>query len=54
MGLIDELRIMVSPIGLGDGRSLFETAEEKMGLKLLKTRPFDSGNVLLHYQPTAR
>jgi dihydrofolate reductase len=51
-GLVDELRIMVAPVVLGAGRSLFRTAEERIGLRLLRARPFDSGNVLLTYQPT--
>jgi dihydrofolate reductase len=49
-GLLDELRIMVNPVILGQGRSLFAGAG-KTSLKLLKTRQFTSGNVLLHYQP---
>ena len=49
-GLLDELRIMVNPVILGQGRSLFAGAG-KTGLQLLKTRQFTSGNVLLHYQP---
>jgi dihydrofolate reductase len=54
MGLVDELRIMVNPVVLGDGKSLFRTADDRINLKLLKTRPFSSGNVLLYYQPTTR
>ena len=54
MGLVDELRIMVNPVVLGDGKSLFRTAKGRISLKLLKTRPFDSGNVLLVYQPDGR
>lgn len=50
-GLVDELRIMIQPVVLGAGRSLFRTAPERIGLTLLKSRPFDSGNVLLHYAP---
>ncbi len=53
-GLVDELRIMVNPVVLGAGNSLFRTADERIGLKLLKVRSFDSGNVLLYYQPDAR
>lgn len=49
-GLLDELRIMVNPIVLGQGRSLFAGAGTTE-LKLLKTQPFHSGNVLLYYQP---
>jgi len=54
MGLIDELRIMINPVVLGDGKSLFRTANGRISLKLLKTRPFESGNVLLVYQPHSR
>ena len=49
-GLLDELRIMVNPVILGQGRSLFAGAG-RTSLKLLKTRQFTSGNVLLYYQP---
>jgi dihydrofolate reductase len=51
-GLLDELRIMVSPIVLGRGRSLFEDLEDRIRLTLLDVRPFDSGNVLLIYRPS--
>ena len=49
-GLLDELRIMVNPVILGQGRSLFAGAD-RTSLKLLKTQQFTSGNVLLYYQP---
>jgi dihydrofolate reductase len=51
MGLIDELRIMVNPVILGSGKSLFNGIHDKLNLKLLKTRTFRSGNVLHYYQP---
>jgi dihydrofolate reductase len=52
--LIDELRIMVNPVVLGAGNSLFRSAEERIRLKLLRTRAFNSGNVLLYYGPATR
>ena len=52
-GLLDELRILVNPVILGQGRSLFAGAG-KTSLKLLKTQQFTSGNVLLYYQPITR
>jgi dihydrofolate reductase len=51
MGLLDELRILVNPIVLGDGHSLFRTASDRLRLKLRQTRTFSSGNVLLTYRP---
>jgi len=50
MGLLDELRIMVNPVVLGSGKMLFAGMNEKANLKLLGTKVFRSGNVLLRYQ----
>lgn len=52
--LIDEHRIMVNPVILGRGSPLFQGIREKVNLKLVKTRTFRSGNVLLYYQPANR
>jgi dihydrofolate reductase len=49
-GLVDEFRIMVNPVILGDGKPLFQGINEKLELKLIKTRTFKSGNVLLYYE----
>ena len=54
MGLVDEVRLMVNPVVLGAGKSVFCTAGERISLKLLSSRSFDSGNVLMCYQPVAR
>jgi len=54
MGLVDEARVMVSPVVLGDGKSLFRTAAERVSLTLLQAKSFHSGNVLLCYRPDAR
>jgi dihydrofolate reductase len=51
--LIDEFQIVVNPIVLGEGRTLFEGVKEKIGLKLSQSRAFGNGNVVLYYQPTA-
>ena len=53
-GLVDEVRLMINPVVLGGGTPVFSAAGERIGLKLLKARPFDSGNVLLSYQPAVR
>ncbi|MFI0445855.1 dihydrofolate reductase family protein [Actinomadura sp. 6N118] len=49
-GILDELRLMVMPVALGEGRSLFGGAD-RVALELLDTRRFASGNTLLTYRP---
>jgi dihydrofolate reductase len=49
--LVDELRVMVMPILLGAGNSLFAGLKDRLHLKLTRTTTFSSGNVLLRYQP---
>ncbi len=53
-GLIDEFRFMVDPIVLGEGTPIFEGLRGRLELELIKTRRFDSGNVLLYYKPAKR
>jgi dihydrofolate reductase len=48
-GLMDEYLFVVTPVILGAGKSLFKDVK-KLDLKLLETRVFKSGNVLLHYK----
>jgi len=50
-GLIDEYQIVVNPIVLGKGRTMFEGIKRKLNLKRTKTRSFGNGNVLLCYEP---
>lgn len=51
LGLIDEYRLMVNPIILGRGRSMFTDIKTMKKLKLLTTRTFGNGNILLNYKP---
>jgi dihydrofolate reductase len=53
-GLIDEYRIMVNPVVLGDGTPLFKGVKDRLKLKLVNTRTFRNGNVLLYYQPAGK
>jgi dihydrofolate reductase len=50
-GLIDEMNIMIHPVILGKGKTLFRGIDGRLDLTLLRTRIFRSGNVLLCYSP---
>jgi dihydrofolate reductase len=50
LGLIDEYKLTVHPIILGDGISVFRNNATKSTLKLLHSRTQKSGVVTLHYE----
>jgi dihydrofolate reductase len=50
-GLIDEYQVLLNPIVLGAGKTMFEGLKNKLALKLVRTRTFGNGNVLLTYVP---
>lgn len=52
-GLIDEYQILLNPVVLGKGRTMFEGIKDKLTLKLTTTRTFGNGSVLLCYVPAA-
>jgi dihydrofolate reductase len=52
-GLIDEYQIVLNPLVVGSGRTLFEGVKRKLPLKLAKSRAFGNGNVVLFYEPAA-
>jgi dihydrofolate reductase len=48
-GVIDEVRVMVSPVVLGSGHPVLAGADQTQ-LELLRVRQFSGGNVLLTYR----
>jgi dihydrofolate reductase len=52
LNLIDEFQLCVQPIIAGKGLPLFENINDRINLKLLKTKTFNnSGSVLFYYEP---
>lgn len=47
-GLIDEYLVILTPVVLGKGKPFFKDVNQR-NLRLLETREFKSGNVVLHY-----
>lgn len=50
-GLVDEFQIVVIPVALGRGRTMFEDLAEPRWYQPRSTRLFRNGNVLLCYEP---
>lgn len=50
-GLIDEFQICVHPVIAGKGLRLFKNINDRIVLKLFKTKSFGSGAIVLYYLP---
>ncbi|WP_226087685.1 dihydrofolate reductase family protein [Mesobacillus sp. S13] len=50
LGLVDEIRLSVHPIILGEGKPLFIDIKQRVNLNLVETKRFSSGVVQLCYQ----
>jgi dihydrofolate reductase len=48
--LIDEFQLCIHPVLIGTGLPLFDEIKERTVLKLLKTKTFSSGAIILYYQ----
>ena len=51
-GLLDELRLMVHPVVLGNGKRLFEDGGEQETLELASSEAFVTGVISLAYRPS--
>lgn len=49
LGLVDEFRLSIHPVALGEGKPLFNNLNERLNIKLVHTRTFASGVVQLIY-----
>jgi dihydrofolate reductase len=50
-GLIDDYQIMIDPVALGKGTSIFNGMVQPLHFKLTEAKTFKSGTVLLNYKP---
>jgi dihydrofolate reductase len=52
LNLVDEYQLCIHPVIIGSGLPLFETIKDRTVLKLIKTKTFRGGAVMLYYEPT--
>lgn len=50
LGLVDEFRLSVHPVVLGEGKPLFVDIKQRLNLRMVNTRTFSSGVVQLIYR----
>jgi dihydrofolate reductase len=50
-GLVDAYQLVIVPVMLGRGRTLFGTVDPPRQLRLTDSRRFGNGNVVLSYEP---
>jgi dihydrofolate reductase len=51
LNLIDEYQLCVHPVVAGSGMPLFENIQERTIFKLIKTKIFSGGAIILYYEP---
>jgi dihydrofolate reductase len=49
-GLIDEFHLLINPVAIGNGLTIFKDLSEIQKFTLVKSIAFDCGIVLLHYE----
>ena len=50
LGLIDEFLLFINPVAIGIGMTIFKDLNEIQKFNMVKSKAFDSGEVLLHYE----
>ena len=51
LNLIDEFQLCIHPVVAGNGLPLFENINDRTIFKLVKTKTFNGGAVILYYEP---
>jgi dihydrofolate reductase len=51
LNLIDEFQLCIHPVIAGTGLPLFENIKDRTILKLIKTKTFSGGAIILYYEP---
>ncbi|MFA6278203.1 MAG: dihydrofolate reductase family protein [Pedobacter sp.] len=51
LNLIDEFQLCIHPMVEGKGLQLFDNIKDRTIFKLLKTKTFGSGSIVLYYEP---
>jgi dihydrofolate reductase len=54
LDVIDQYQLCVHPIILGSGLPLFKDLHDRINLKLIKTKTFGAGQIILYYEPAIR
>jgi len=54
LDLIDEYQLCIHPIVLGSGLPLFKNITDQKNLKLIGTKKFGSGAIVLYYEPVRK
>ncbi|SDL73679.1 RibD C-terminal domain-containing protein [Salinimicrobium catena] len=51
LNLIDEFQLCIYPMLEGKGLEIFEGINDRIIFKLIKTKTFSNGSIILYYQP---
>lgn len=51
--LIDQYQLCVHPVIAGSGMPLFKNIKDRIVLRLEKSKAFDSGAIVLYYEPNS-
>jgi dihydrofolate reductase len=50
-GLVDEYQVVIDPVVLGKGRTMFEGLEKMISLKITNSRTFKNGKIFVCFEP---